>query len=163
MIGQMICAFGADDVAGSRPHVQKTTFSDDRQHAKHVLEDVLGFRFDVVVRIRFSESASNIVVSCHDGSSRCGRRFGEGVLRDFILHVADNLDNCVREDALCCLLKVIRDPPDAILVDPVAEVARNVLSARRSEHPDEMQELQGCRMPLTVFDIKGVPGSLSYT
>jgi len=29
MIGRMIRAFGADDVAGPRPEVQKTTFSDD--------------------------------------------------------------------------------------------------------------------------------------
>jgi hypothetical protein len=32
MIGRMISAFGADDVVGSRQEVQKTTFSDDRQH-----------------------------------------------------------------------------------------------------------------------------------
>jgi len=32
MMGQMICAFGADDVGGRRLDVQKTTFSDDRQH-----------------------------------------------------------------------------------------------------------------------------------
>jgi hypothetical protein len=29
MIGRMIRAFGADDVVGPRPEVQKTTFSDD--------------------------------------------------------------------------------------------------------------------------------------
>jgi len=64
------------------------------------------------------------------------------------LHLADDFDDGrVGLDPFRCFLEVIRDPPDAVLLESLVEAAGNLLRLWCGERPDEVEELEGALSP----------------